>query len=79
MQIQFHKTDDVYKDLAENFETRFDTSNYKLERLLPKRKNKNAIGLMKDELGGPIMKEFVGIRAKASIKATIKTAKNSYI
>ena len=32
-------------------ETRFDTSNYELGRLLPKRKNKQVIGFMKEELG----------------------------
>ena len=30
--------DDIYKDIAENVETRFDTSNYDLDRPLPKRK-----------------------------------------
>ena len=35
------KTDDIYKDLADDIETRFDTSNYKLDRQLPKGKNKN--------------------------------------
>ena len=34
------KTDDNCKDIAENVETRFDTSNYELDRLLPKGKNK---------------------------------------
>ena len=34
------KTDDIYKDNAENVETRFGTSNYELERSLPKGKNK---------------------------------------
>ena len=33
------KTDDIYKDIAENVETRFDTSNYELDRPLPKGKN----------------------------------------
>ena len=48
------ETDDIYKDIAA-VETRFDTSNYELERPLPKAKNKKVIGLMKDELGGKIM------------------------
>ena len=29
------KTDDIYKDIAEDFETKFDTSNYELVRPLP--------------------------------------------
>ena len=33
---------------CQNVEARFDTSNYKLNRPLPKGKNKNEIGLMKD-------------------------------
>ena len=32
------KTDDVYKDVAEDVETRFDTSNYELDRSLIKKK-----------------------------------------
>ena len=39
------KTDDIYKDIAEDVETRFDTSNCQLERPLPKGKNKKVIGL----------------------------------
>ena len=50
------KPDDIYKDIAEDVEARFDTTNYELERLL---KNKKIIGSMKDELGRKIMKEFV--------------------
>ena len=42
------KRDDIYKDIAENLETRFDTSNYELSRRLPKRKNKKATSVMKD-------------------------------
>ena len=29
------KTDDIYKDVAEDVETRFDTSNYEIDRPLP--------------------------------------------
>ena len=63
------KTDDIYKGVAEEFETRFDTSNYELEcdsidRRLPKGKDKKVIGLIKDELGGKIMTKFVRLRAK---------------
>ena len=50
------KTDDIYKDIAEDIETRFDTSNFELDRPLPKAKNEKVIGLMKDELGGQKMK-----------------------
>ena len=62
--IVYIKIDDIYKDIAEEPETRLDTSNYELERPLPKGKNKKVIGLMKAELGGKIMTKFVGLRAK---------------
>ena len=58
------KIDDIYKDIAEDVETRFDTLNFEIRRPLPKGKNKNVIGLMRDELGGQIMKEFVRLRTK---------------
>ena len=32
------KTDDIYKDIAEDVENRFDTSNYELDRPFPKGK-----------------------------------------
>ena len=35
-----------------------------IDRPLPKRKNKKVIGLKKKELGGQIMKKFVGLRPK---------------
>ena len=45
----FHvKMDDIYKDIAEDIEKRFDTLNYDVDRLLPMGKNKKVIGLMKD-------------------------------
>ena len=37
------KTDDIHKDIAKDFETRFDTSNFEIDRPLPKRKNKKVI------------------------------------
>ena len=46
------KTDDIYKDIAEDFGTRFDPSNFQIDRPLPEGKNKKVIELMKDELDG---------------------------
>ena len=37
--IVYIKTDDIYKDIAEDIETRFGTSNYELDRPLPNGKN----------------------------------------
>ena len=62
--IAYIKTDDIYKDIAEDTETRFDTSNYDLNRPLSKGKSKKVIRVMQNELGGKIMKEFVGLGAK---------------
>ena len=60
------KTEDFYKDTANDVKRYFDTSNYDEndETPLPAGKNKKVIGLFKDELGGEIMKEFVALRAK---------------
>ena len=58
------ETEDFYKDIAENVETRFDTSGYEPDRPLRIGKNKKVIGLMKDELSGKIMKEFIRLRPK---------------
>ena len=49
------KTEDFYKDIANDVEKRFDTSNYEVNRPLPIGKNQKVIGLMKDKLGGKIM------------------------
>ena len=62
--IVYMKTDDMYKDIAEDVETRFDTSNYELDRILPRGRNKKVIELMKDELGRKIMTKYIGLRAK---------------
>ena len=58
------KTDNIYNDIVEDVETRFDTSNYELDRSLPQGKYKKVIGLIKDELGGKYITKFVGLRAK---------------
>ena len=62
--IMHIKTEDFYKDIAEDVEKKYDTSNYTVERPLPMGKNKKLIGMMKDELGGRIMKEFIELRLK---------------
>ena len=53
------KTEDFYKDIANDVEKRFDTSNYEVDRSLSIGKNKKVIGLMQVELGGKIITEFV--------------------
>ena len=50
--IVYIKTEDTYSDIAKDIITRFDTSNYELDRSLPKVKNKKIIRLLKDALGG---------------------------
>ena len=58
------KTNDFYEDIASDIENRFDTSNHEVNKPLPTGKNKKVIGLMKDELGGKIITEFVTLRPK---------------
>ena len=62
--IMHTKIEDFYKDISDDVEKRFDTSNYEVNRPLTKGKNKKAIGLMKNELGGKIMTELVALRRK---------------
>ena len=60
------KTDDFYKDISNDVDKWFDTSNYDKNdnRPLEIGKNKKVIGKFKDELGGKIMNEFCALRAK---------------
>ena len=53
------KSNDFYKDISNDVENRFDTSNYEVKRPLPTGKNKKVIGLMKDELGGKIITDLL--------------------
>ena len=50
---------DFYKDTAEDVETRFETSYFEIKDHYRKK-----IEVMKDALGGQIMKQFVGLREK---------------
>ena len=61
------KTEDFYKDIANDVERWFDTSNYDKndKRPLAIGKNKKVIGKFQDELGGKTMPEFCALRAKA--------------
>ena len=62
--IKHIKTEDFNKDIADDVKKRFDTSNYEVNRPLPKGKNKRVIELVKDVLGGKIMTKFVALRPK---------------
>ena len=63
--FNFHvKTDDIYKDIAEDFEKRFGNFNFEIDRPLPIGKNKKVIGSMKNKLSGQIMQKNFGLRAK---------------
>ena len=59
------KSKDFYKDISQDVNKRFDTSNYTFDRPLPMGINKKVIGLMKDKLGGDIITEFVALRPRA--------------
>ena len=58
------KKNDFYKDISDDVDNRLDTSNYEVKRPLLMEKNKKVIGLMKDELGGEIISEFVTLKPK---------------
>ena len=55
------KTKDFYKDISQDVNKRFDTSNFTFDRPLPIGINKKVIGL----IGGNIITEFVALRPKA--------------
>ncbi|XP_069366011.1 uncharacterized protein [Maniola hyperantus] len=77
--IYFIETRDVYEDIKKNI-CKFDTSNYPALNVfgIPLINGK-VPGLFKDELGGDIIEEFIGLRAKLyyinSLKHKVKKAK----
>ena len=60
------ETEDFYKDISGDVKDRFDTSDYPENHPsgIPTGINKKVLGMFKDEAGGKIIKEFVGLRAK---------------
>ena len=64
------KTVDFYKDIANDIESKFDTSEFDKNHPaindfgFKVGMNKKVIGMFKDEAGGKQIEEFVGLRAK---------------
>ena len=64
------KTDDFYKDIAQDVESKFDTSEFDKNHPAINEfgfkvgVNKKVIGMFKDETGGKQIEEFVGLRSK---------------
>ena len=61
------KTENFYRDVANDAKEWYDTSNYDEndKRTFPIGENKKVISLFKDELGGKIMTEFIALTPKA--------------
>jgi len=61
------ETDDFYRDIAGDVETWFDTSEIDADHPsgIQTSVNKKVIGMMKNEAGGKIIQEFIGLRAKS--------------
>ena len=60
------QTEDFYKDISADVKRRFDTSDYRPNHPsgIPSGFNKKMLGMFKDEAGGEVIDEFVGLRAK---------------
>ena len=56
-------TEDIYADMMKHADL-YDTSNYSPDHQLFSDTNKKVIGKFKDELGGKVLTEFIGIRPK---------------
>ena len=63
-QIYHYNKTNVYEDIENDVEKRFDTPNYEINRPLQIGKNKKVIGLMIDKLGEKNMTEFVELTPK---------------
>ena len=68
----------IFEDISPDVEKWFDTSGYPSDfPHLPVGKNKKVLGVFKDECGGKIISEFIGLRAKCySVKMDSSEEKN---
>ena len=75
------KTKDFYADFADDVPERFDTSGYASDRRRPLKigLNKKVIGLIKDELGGTIMTDFIVLRPKLYSYKVLDGAENKSV
>ena len=58
------ETQPIYVDIANDVETISDSSNYELERQLPRGKNKKSSWIITNELDGKIMTDFAALIPK---------------
>ena len=60
------QTENFYKDISADVNHSFDTSDYPPNHPsgIPSGFNKKVLGMFKDEAGGKVIEEFVGLRAK---------------
>ena len=60
------KTEDFYKDIADDVKNKYETSSYEVDRSLPKGTNKKVIikDLMEDGLERKIITELAALRPK---------------
>ena len=60
------QTEDFYRDISSDVQAKFDTSNFSPSHPsgILVGANKKVVGMFKDEAGGKIIEEFVGLRAK---------------
>ena len=56
------QTEDFYKDISADVKRSFDTSDHPSG--IPSGFNRKVLGMFKDEAGGKVVDEFVGLRAK---------------
>ena len=61
--ILHFRTDDIYDDIKKT-SCHYDTSNYPADHPAFSNTNKKVVGKFKDELGGKLLTEFVGLRSK---------------